>query len=321
LALQEYISLYNEMRLAPRRDHQVITLKLLLIFNPHAAMGRAAKMLPRIQSGLGDFAELVTLVSRHPGHARELVSTTKLTDFDGVVAAGGDGTLFEVLNGLYQHERQCRRPLGLIPTGTGNAFARDLGLMPGDWSRGIDIIRAGRLRSLDVGRVESDTETFHFVNIIGLGFPVDALRTSKKLKIFGNSAYTLATLREVLRLKSYRLLIEIDGTRIEEDNVFVEISNTRYTGTSFLIAPAARLDDGLFDITLLRKLPKLRLLRLFPTIYSGAHVGFEEVTTRTASKVKILRPQHRLLAPDGELHGETPVTVTCLRQDLEIYSS
>jgi diacylglycerol kinase (ATP) len=295
-------------------------LKLLLLFNPHAAMGRAAKLLPRIQAGLEKFAQTVTLSTRYAGHAREWVSGTDLGSFDGIIAAGGDGTLFEVLNGLYQHHGKDRLPLGVIPVGTGNAFARDLGLMPGDWASGIDIIRAGYLRPLDVGRVETETETFHFLNIIGLGFPVDAMKTSNRLKMIGRPAYTLAVLREILRLKSYRLLLEIDGNEIVEDNIFLEISNTRYTGTSFLIAPAAKLDDGLFDVTMLRKLPKLRLLRLFPTIYSGAHVKFEEVSTCTASTVKIMMPKHRLLAPDGELHGETPATVTCLRQDMEVYS-
>ena len=115
-------------------------------------------------------------------------------------------------------------------------------------------------------------------------------------------------------------MVDIDGKKIEEDNVFVEISNTRYTGTSFLIAPAARLDDGLLDVTLLRDLPRLRLLRLFPTIYSGRHVEFEEVSTYTASTIKIMMPENQLLAPDGEFYGETPVTVTCLKQDLEIFS-
>ena len=133
-----------------------------------------------------------------------------------------------------------------------------------------------------------------------------------------NKAAQLEDLKAVIAYARSRK--EIDGNEIAEDNIFLEISNTRYTGTSFLIAPAAKLDDGLFDVTILRKLPKLRLLRLFPTIYSGAHVKFEEVSTCTASKVKIMMPKHRLLAPDGELHGETPATVTCLRQDMEVYS-
>lgn len=294
-------------------------MNLLLIFNPNAANGRAAKLLPRIQAGLEQFSEVVTLPTANAGHARELVSGSNLATFDGLIAAGGDGTLFEVLNGLYQHERAERVPLGLVPVGTGNAFARELGPMPGDWKKGIDIIAKGKLRPLDVGRVETNTEVFHFLNIIGLGFPVDAMRTAKKLKMFGNSAYTMGVIREIFRLKSYRLNIEIDGKYIEEKNIFVEISNTRYTGTSFLIAPHARVDDGLLDVTLLRELPRMRLLRLFPTIYSGRHVDFAEVSTCTASTIKIISPENCLLAPDGELYGETPVTVTCLRKDLEFF--
>jgi diacylglycerol kinase (ATP) len=266
------------------------------------------------------FSEIVSLSTGYAGHALELVAGSDISGFDGIIAAGGDGTLFEVLNGLYQHQENDRVPLGLVPVGTGNAFARELGLLPWEWDKGVDIIRAGRLRPLDVGCVQTQTETFYFLNIIGMGFPVDAMRTAKRLKMIGKSAYSAAVIREMLRLKSYRLRIEINGKTLEQDNIFVEISNTRYTGTSFLIAPAARPDDGLLDVTLLRDLPRLRLLRLFPTIYSGRHVDFEEVSTYRASTLKIMLPQNSLLAPDGEFYGQTPATVSCLKQDLEFFS-
>ena len=87
-----------------------------------------------------------------------------------------------------------------------------------------------------------------------IGFAVDAGKTSKRLKWLGNAAYTLGTLWQVLKLKSYPLRIELDGQLLEQDNVFVEVSNTRYTGTSFMIAPSAEIDDGLLDVTLLRRL-------------------------------------------------------------------
>ena len=260
------------------------------------------------------------MLTEYAGHARELAAKSELSGFDGIVAAGGDGTLFEVLNGLYRHDRQKRVPLGLIPVGTGNAFARDLGLLPGDWKKGIGIIGAGRVQALDVGRVDSGSEVFHFLNVIGLGFPVDAMKTAKKFKSIGSSAYSIAVIREMLRLKSYQLTIEIDGESIQQDNIFVEISNTRYTGTSFLIAPGARLDDGLLDVTLLRRLSRLRLLRLFPTIYSGRHVKFDEVSTYQAKTIKIMLPRNEQLAPDGEFYGETPVTITCLEKDLQFFS-
>ena len=145
-------------------------------------------------------------------------------------------------------------------------------------------------------------------------------QTAKRLKPIGNTAYTLATLWQVLKFKSYPLEIELDGTVIRQDNVFVTISNTRYTGTHFLIAPGASIDDGLLDVTLLEKLPRHRLLSLFPTIYEGRHVEHAEVATYKAARIVIHAPRAMLLGPDGEFRGTTPAEITCLQQDLEIFT-
>jgi diacylglycerol kinase (ATP) len=295
-------------------------MRVLLVFNPAACSGRAARTLPAIVQAFaarGVVAE--TLLTRHAGHATAHLAACSLQGFDGVVAAGGDGTLFEVVNGLYRREHPERIALGVIPLGTGNAFARDLGLEPGDWAGAVNIIAAARKKAVDVGRVATPSGQFHFLNIIGMGFVVDAGLTARKLKHLGRGAYTLATLWQVLKLKAYRLQLETDGKIIEQDNVFVAISNTRYTGTTFLIAPSARMDDGLLDVTLLRKLPRLRVLRLFPTIYSGRHVEFEEVSVIQARSIRILSPAGYPMAPDGEFRGETPAEITCLHRDLDLF--
>jgi len=295
-------------------------VRILLVFNPRACGGRAARLLPAVEQALADRGIAAeTFLTRHAGHAMAHLAGCSLQGFDGVVAAGGDGTLFEVVNGLYRRASSERIPLGVIPLGTGNAFARDLGLQPGDWQSGVNIIAAARKRAVDVGRVATPSELFYFLNIIGMGFAVDAGLTAKKLKRLGRGAYTLATLWQVLKLKSYPVQLEIDGRIIEQDNVFVEISNTKYTGTTFLIAPAASMDDGLLDVTLLRKLPRLRLLRLFPTIYSGRHVEFEEVSVFQARSIRILAPAGYPMAPDGEFRGETPAEITCLQRDLDLF--
>jgi diacylglycerol kinase (ATP) len=295
-------------------------MKLLVVFNPKAAMGRAEKLFPAIEDRLERSGiDARFLITERKGHATELIARTDLSALDGLIAAGGDGSLFEVLNGLYQHPIESRIPLGLIPIGTGNAFARDLGLEPGDWKQGIDLIAGGELRRIDVGQVRTAKEKFHFLNIIGMGFAVDAQQRAKKFKFMGAAAYTLGALWQTINLNSYLLLIEIDGKKIEQDNVFLEISNTRYTGTSFLIAPDAKWDDGLLDLTLLANLPRRRLLRLFPTIYSGSHVKYEEVTTCKAKHIRILGPENMLLAPDGEFRGRTPVEISCLHCDLVIF--
>jgi diacylglycerol kinase (ATP) len=295
-------------------------LNLLLVFNPAAAAGRAERLLPAVCAALKTFARVEIMKTRGAGDAIARVAGADLSTFDAVLAAGGDGTLFEVLNGLYRQDKASRIPLGLIPAGTGNAFARDLGLLPRDWKKGIGLIQAGRTRAVDVGRVNTPSGTYHFLNIVGAGLPVDAMKTAGHLKLAGNTAYTLATLWHAMKLKSYPLYLEIDGKEIRQDSMFVEISNTRYTGTSFLIAPSAVPDDGLLDVVLLARLSRRRLLRLFPSIYSGRHVLYDEIRTFRAEEIRILAPSGMGLAPDGEIRGCTPATITCLHRDLQIFS-
>jgi diacylglycerol kinase (ATP) len=300
-------------------------VKLLMVFNPQAAYGRARRALADVTSELERFAQVDVALTTGPGDAVRRVAETNLSGYDGLIAAGGDGTLFEVLNGLYRRPPEQRVPLGLLPVGTGNAFARDLGLRSGDWRKGIGLIRAGDLRRVDVGRAEPAGDAgswpaLHFLNIIGAGLPVDAMRAAERIKYVGRHAYSLAAFWRAMMLKSYPLRVELDGETIEQEAMFVEISNTRFTGTHFLMAPEARLDDGLLDVTLVRRLPRTRLLRLFPTIYRGDHVRYPEVLTRRARRIVIHGPAGLELAPDGEIRGHTPAVISCLPRDLEIFA-
>jgi diacylglycerol kinase (ATP) len=295
-------------------------LKLLIIFNPRAAHGRSVRKLTEIKAKFKDLNIQAKFISTtHKGHAKELVANTILSDFDGLIAAGGDGTVFEVLNGLYEHPKPARVPLGLLPVGTGNAFARELGLQPSNWSDAIDIVHRGRLREVDVGHVDSANGSYYFLNIVLMGFAVDASLSARKLKAFGNTAYTLATLWQVMKLKTYPLVMEVDDQVIRSDNVFVTISNSRYTGSHFLIAPDAAIDDGQLDVTVLQKLSRFRILKLFPTIYSGRHVEYAEISSYKGSRINIQSPQAMLLGPDGEFYGRTPAEITCLPKDLNVF--
>ena len=295
-------------------------MKLLIIFNPKAAHGRSVALLDDIREGFKSRGIETHIEStRYPGHARSLVKAADLSGFDGVVAAGGDGTLFEVLNGLYARPKASRVPLGLLPIGTGNAFSRELKTGTATWSEAMDILQLGKLRQIDVGMVRSADADFYFLNVLHMGFAVDAGRSAQKLKFLGNSAYTLATLWQVLKLKSYALEIEVDGQVMSSDNVFTTIANTRYTGTHFLIAPDAKFDDGKLDLIMLQKLKRTRLLKLFPTIYEGRHVEFDEVSGLKATNIKLLSPTGMLLGPDGEFLGHTPAEITCLHRDLTVF--
>lgn len=295
-------------------------LKLLVIYNPGAASGRAAKVLADIRAHFGNLGIATTLLSTaRPGDGAHLVADADLADYDGVVAAGGDGTVSEVLNGLWSQPASRRVPLGVLPVGTGNAFARDLGLGPFDWPAAMQLLQRGRSRKIDVGRVEAADCHYCFLNVVGMGFAVYAGQTAQRIKAVGSAAYTLATLWQTIKLKPYPLVVRIGDEEIRQSNILLTISNTRFTGTHFKIAPGARLDNGRFDVTLVRDLPRLRLLRLFPTVYDGRHVDFPEVTVRQARHVRIFEPKGMLLGPDGEFRGRTPATLTCLERKLAVF--
>ena len=299
---------------------------LLILFNPHAGSGRSMHYLQPIEDAFKATQRAVEWVhTSHAGHAQQVITTTDLTAYDGVVAAGGDGTLFEVINGLMSHPAEQRIPLGVIPVGTGNAFSRDLGLEPTDWQKGVDIINNRHRQHIDIGHAKTPEQEFFFINIIGMGFVVDAGRSTLKIKKLGKSAYTLATLWETARLKKHPVQINMTDQQgqtidLDEDVVFVEVANSRYTGTSFLIAPDARIDDGLLDVVILKKISRLKILRLFPTIYSGRHVNYPEVETHQVKRISIKTAQPMPLMPDGEFTGQTPVDISCLPGALELFT-
>lgn len=295
-------------------------MKLLVIFNPKAAHGRSAERLDEARRSFEQHDLNAHIEpTEYPGHATELVRSADLSGFDGVIAVGGDGTLFEVINGLFAHQESARVPLGLLPMGTGNAFSRELDVDMGDHAAAIAIIKRGRVRRIDVARVRTADADFHFVNIMHLGFAVDAGRSAQKIKFLGNSAYTLATLWQVMRVRSYPLTIEIDGETRTMDNVFTSIANTRYTGTHFLIAPDAEIDDGKLDLIMLGKITRRRLLKLFPTIYDGRHTAYEEVSCVKARNIRLISPSGMLLGPDGEFLGHTPAEISCLEKGLSVF--
>ena len=120
-------------------------------------------------------------------------------------------------------------------------------------------------------------------------------------------------------LKTNIVSIDLDGIVVERDNIFLEVSNTRYT-SNFLMAPNASFDDGKFDVTLLGAVNRRRLLKCLPTVFTGEHIHLDEVETFQAKQIHISTDIPKILTPDGELWETTPVQITCLKQALEIFA-
>jgi diacylglycerol kinase (ATP) len=294
-------------------------MKILLVFNPYAGHGHAGKLLPKVEKAFKDSnIELDLQLTHFPGNGVEIVRDADLKKYDGIVAAGGDGTLFEVINGFFQNPAKVKIPIGVLPVGTGNAFARDLNLDNTNWTEAIKIIASQKTRRTDVGKYHANGQDYYYLNIIGMGFVADVIKIALKLKILGNFSYTLGVLIRTIFLSSDSLSIEIDGRKLDRDCTFVEISNTRYT-SNFLMAPDAITDDGLLDVVIANKLNRRRLLKCFPKIFTGEHVLMPEIETFQAKSIKIMSKKPKALSPDGELIGTTPLEIECMKQEIEVY--
>lgn len=294
-------------------------MKILLVYNPHAGHKRAGKLLPEIETAFIKYGvEFDLSLTDYPEHGVEIVSQADLDQYDGIVAAGGDGTLFEVINGYYRNPRSHDIPLGILPIGTGNAFARDLSLDAGHWLEAVKIISEGQLRTVDVGHFNSHGQDYYFLNILGVGFVADVTKTASKLKFLGNLSYTLGVFYRTIMLDTDQMRISVDGRLIERACTFVEVSNTRYT-SNFLMAPQAKIDDGFLDITIAGKLGRLKLLQSFPKIFTGDHIYLDEVETLQAKSIKIETDSAKVLTPDGELVGITPVEINCLPGAIRVF--
>jgi diacylglycerol kinase (ATP) len=294
-------------------------LKILLIFNPQAGHKRAKKLLYEVEAEFYSYnIDFDLAITDYPEHAIEIVRNCNFNNYDGIIAAGGDGILFEVVNGYFQNTSEKRIPIGVIPIGTGNAFARDLKIESTNWQEAVKIISMAKPRKVDVGKFRSHGQSYYFLNILGLGFVADVVDIVQKLKIFGGAAYSFGVIYKTLLLKSNKVKIELDGKVLERDMTFIEVSNTRYTA-NFLMAPTAEIDDGLLDITIANKVTRRKLLSSFPKIFTGEHIHIKEIETFKAKQIKIECDKTKVLTPDGELIGITPVKIECLQDAIEVF--
>jgi YegS/Rv2252/BmrU family lipid kinase len=295
-------------------------VNVLLIYNPKAGGGRGRKLQSRVQERFASQGCEVDLrLTEHPGHGIALVQGADLSGYDGVVAAGGDGTVYEVVTGLYRNPGREKPPIGIVPNGTGNAFVREMDLFGSDWEKAVDIIARGETRTLDVARFVTEGKAHFSLNILGAGFVSDVSETAVRFKFLGNNAYLLGVFYRLLNLRFHPMRITFDGQAQEVEALFATVSNSRYTGTTFFIAPEAKLDDGLLDLIVVRRISRLRIIRIFKTIFTGAHIHEPEVDFHQARRITIETQEPRVLNVDGEVLGRTPIEIECLPRDLQVF--
>jgi diacylglycerol kinase (ATP) len=235
---------------------------------------------------------------------------------DLLVVLGGDGSLFEVVNGIMDTPHRPR--LAQIPVGTGNSFIKDLGI--NDVQDGIAAILGGKLRAVDLGRFTSASGSYYFINLLGAGFVARVAKLAGRFKFLGAHSYSLAVLILLVPLKARRLELVADGASSVRDAHFVEICNSRKTGGDMIMAPDAEVDDGLFDVIVAKAMTRRQVLALFPQIFKGTHVNSSLVESFKCRKLSVRFDTEEPVSPDGELVGVTPLEAEVVPGALELYT-
>jgi YegS/Rv2252/BmrU family lipid kinase len=284
-------------------------MKIALIVNPCAGGKNGEKQISPVEKKFAASGiDPDIFISRDSEHLVEIASSLSLERYDAILSMGGDGTNFHVLNGLLSaYKPDVIPPLGIIPIGSGNSFARDLNIHCVE--EGIKAVVNHAPRRIDVCSYTQNGQPIYFVNLAGIGFVTDVAKTARHFKRLGDISYIIGVFYRTVSLHFHWMELEVDGTLISGENCFVEFCNSRYTGGNMLMAPTAEIDDGLMDIIIAGKLSRASLLATLPKIFKGTHIHHPALQSIKAKKAVIKTSPNKTLLPDGELWGSTPTTV------------
>lgn len=298
----------------------------VVIVNPTSASGATRKVWPQMASDLRSyFGSFQTLFTTRAGEASILAASAARKGVKLIIACGGDGTVSEVANGILESGRDAE--LGILPSGTGGDFRRTLEI-PTNTREAAHILRTGRTRRIDVGRVtfldENGTEvTRFFLGVASCGMSTkviervksggpDWLPASTPQWIGGRISFGASLIQTALKSSATRIIVQVDDARERTLSVAnLCIANARYFGGGMKIAPDAKLNDGQLDIVNVADLGAFKTVTSAPRVYFGSHLSMSEVSHTLGRKV-LVRPADRdtevALEVDGELPGRLPAT-------------
>ena len=281
----------------------------VIIVNPTAGSGRAAKLLPWIRERLAQRPDAELHVTGRRGEAQDLAARAADGGTDRVVAVGGDGTIQEVVNGVL--EAASRPGIGIVPVGSGNDLARSLGL-PADPAEAWTVAIGRVTRTIDAAlAVNGGGLRRWFASAGGIGFDaqVAAAMSTRRGWQSGRTGYLLTTLTELRRFDNCALRLVLDGEPLECRALLVAIANGPYYGGGMRIAPDAEPDDGWLDLCVVGDVSRLTAIRELPNLYRGTHVRHPAVSLHRARIIQIEGKGATSAHLDGEPFGTLPLHV------------
>lgn len=291
-------------------------MKPCVILNPTA--GSAANAEPdAIRKHLAELDPVAVHITRKAGDAAKFARDAIRNQCEYIIAAGGDGTLNEVVNGVARHaENVC---VGLLPLGTGNDFARSLKL-PTTVTENIEILRKEETRPIDLVRVRSDRVRY-FINVSAGGFSglVDEKLTPEIKQTWGPLAYVRSAAAALPELHAYRTKVELDdGEKLNLDLYNMIVANGTYVAGGLPVAPEADPGDGLLDVILIPKGSTKEMIVLAAQIIVGNHLGSQSIQFRRTRRLSVNSRPGMWFNADGELVGNEPAVFEIIPQALQL---
>ncbi len=278
--------------------------RIKVILNPTAGRGYGGRVEPTLRQLLTEEELDFDLVrTTGPWHAAELAECAARDGFELIVAAGGDGTTNEVVNGLVAASGESvAGTLGLIPVGSGSDFAANVGI-PSDLRGACHRLAHGSARLVDICQITVPGENVrYFDNTVNVGFGGTVTVESRKMKYLrGLALYLPVVLKTIFLTQAPRVTIEYDGEKLALSAEMVCVANGAREGGGFFCTPDARLDDGLLDLCIVRETTKATMLGLVPRFMKGTHVNHRAVTMARAEHVIIASPDNLVAHADGEI--------------------
>ena len=282
---------------------------LILFANPSSGRGKGGKVLSIIENFLKLSNEVFSSISTKSLEQSLFLLRETVNKYPQakIIVIGGDGMLHAAINNVQGN------PIGLIPAGTGNDFARALGLSLEDPIENIRRVLSADVEEVDLGKIGDE----YFAAICSTGFDSVVNERANKLKWpTGKMKYNIAMLLELPRFKPRNYEIVIDGKQMQTQAMLIAIANGLSYGGGMKVCPAADIQDGLLDIMILAPVPKLEFIRIFPSVFKGLHITHPAVSILQGRSIQI--NANAVAYADGERIGDLPLDVSISHNRLKV---
>ena len=275
--------------------------KIKIILNPMADMGNAWRVARDLRSITEQHGGIDWSGTVYPGHAIELAKSAE--GYDMVIAMGGDGTVHEVVNGLMQIPEAKRPILGVVPVGSGNDFGHGISASTTP-TESLNRAINGEPSTVDLGLMtDAGGRKEYFDNTLGIGFGATVTIRSHRLPLLRGFLMYLTSVIQTIVIdhNPIHMQIETDEEKWEDNVIYLVLCNGPREGGGFLIAPDAKIDDGIFHYAMINNVSRLMMFRIVPEVMKGTHGRFKQVKMGTCKKFTLTADRPLYIHADGEI--------------------